>query len=142
MKMPVILTIYSQQCYEGQKPDTIELVTEGTLEELDNGAWRIAYAESELTGLQGVTTTFHLEKGRVTLNRTGALHSQMVFEENVCHESLYEMEFGALMIGICARKIRTELSAAGGYMDVTYTIQIEQNQAGTVVYHIDIKPAA
>lgn len=140
MTIPVILSISSQQRYEGQEPDRIDLVTEGTLEELDSGAWRISYAESELTGLQGVTTSFELEKDRITLRRTGALHSEMIFEENVCHESLYEMEFGALMIGICAKKIHTELSAAGGSMDVTYAIQVEQNQAGTVVYHIDVKP--
>ena len=70
MKQDVILTICGRQTYEGQEPDVIELTTDGTME-FHDGAWNISDEESELTGLQGVTTTFRVEPGRVTLNRTG-----------------------------------------------------------------------
>ena len=60
MKTPVILSIQGRQTYEGQEPELIELVTEGTLEYRD-GAWEIIYEESALTGLEGVTTTFRVE---------------------------------------------------------------------------------
>ena len=101
MKQDVILTICGRQTYEGQEPDVIELTTDGTME-FHDGGWNISYEESELTGLQGVTTTFRVEPGRVTLNRTGKLHSRMVFQEGTAHESLYQMEFGALLVTVCA----------------------------------------
>ena len=139
MKIPVLLTIRSEQCYEGQDPDHIELVTEGTLEELGENSWRISYEETALTGLQGVTTTFHMEPGKVVLRRDGGLRSEMIFQENVCNETLYQMEFGALMIGICAHRIRVELSCEGGSIEVFYGVRIEKNQAGTILYHIEVK---
>ena len=108
MKLPVMLSICGRQTYADQEPDTIELVTEGTMEFRDNG-WDICYEESELTGLKGVTTTFRVEPQKVTLTRTGKLHSQMVFQEGVPHDSLYQMEFGAFMITVCATRIFAQL---------------------------------
>ena len=40
MAKTVTLSIRGQQSYAGQDPDVIELVTEGTLEALDNG-WKL-----------------------------------------------------------------------------------------------------
>lgn len=135
----VMLTIRGEQRYEGQEPDVIELVTEGTLCPVAQG-WRVSYEESDLTGLQGAMTTFEVTPGCVTLVRTGAVRSQMVFVEGVPHESLYQIPEGALMVRVCARRIDTELSESGGYLDVTYAIHIEQVMAGSVRYHIDVKP--
>lgn len=141
MKVPVILTIKSEQRYEGQDPDSIELVTEGTMEAVGENRWCISYQESELTGLRGVTTTFHIEPGKIVLRREGELHSEMVFQENVCNDTLYQMEFGAMMMGICARRIRIQLTECGGEFEVLYSVHIEKNMAGTILYHIDVKPA-
>ena len=55
MKIPVVLSVCGRQSYDGQEPDVIELVTEGTME-LRSGGWDISYEETELTGLRGVTT--------------------------------------------------------------------------------------
>ena len=88
MKKEVLLTIRGQQSYAEQEPEMVELVTEGTLESVENG-WKLTYEESDLTGLKGVTTSFLLEPAKVTLSRKGPLSSQMVFQEGVLHESLY-----------------------------------------------------
>lgn len=139
MKRSVILNIRGTQRYEGQEQDTIELVTEGTMEKIDGG-WELSYEESDLTGLAGVTTVFRVEDGVITLRRSGRLSSQMVFREGVVHESLYQMEFGALLMTVCARRIAHELNDAGGYVDLTYSIQIEHSAAGVVEYHLDVRP--
>ena len=137
-KIPVMLAIQGKQFYDEQEPDVIELVTEGTME-LDKQVWEIAYEESDLTGLAGVTTVFRVGPRGVSLKRTGRLQSQMIFREGVRHESLYQMEFGALMIVVQAQKIRHSLSEQGGTVDLTYAIEIENSAAGTVEYHLDIK---
>lgn len=140
MKNKVMLSIRGLQNYAQQEPDTIELVTEGTLEYRDGG-WDICYEESELTGLTGVTTTFRVENDTVTLTRNGSLSSQMVFQEGVFHDSLYQTEFGfAMMITVCASKVKWQLAKEGGYIDLTYGIEIEQSTAGVIDYHLDIKP--
>lgn len=137
MKKTVMLSIEGRQSYMDQEPEVIELVTAGTLEQTPNG-WIISYEETDLTGMAGVTTTFLVEEGKLTLTRTGRLNSQMVFQEGVTHDSLYEMEFGALMLSVCARKIRVDLTLDGGVIDLIYGIEIEQTQAGTIEYHLQI----
>ena len=138
MKRAVVLSIRGRQSYADQEPEVIELVTEGTME-LRDGGWDITYEESELTGLEGVTTTFRVEPGKVTLTRTGRLHSQMVFQEGVAHESLYQMSFGALMITVKATFVFFDIVPDGGVIDLTYHIDIENTEAGVIDYHLDIR---
>ena len=138
MGKSVILSIRGRQADMDQEPEVIELVTEGELSYRDGG-WDLCYEESDLTGLAGVTTTFRIEPEKVTLTRTGKLNSQMVFCEGVRHESLYQMEFGALLITVCAKRILAQLDEDGGMIDLVYDIEIEQVAAGVVDYHLDIR---
>ena len=138
MKQNVMLSIRGKQTYMDQDPEIIDLVTEGTMEFRDNG-WDISYEESELTGLAGVTTTFRVEPGCVILERTGNLRSRMVFRKDVPHDSLYQMSFGTLMITVCAKYLFFDLVPDGGVIDLLYSIAIENNAAGTVDYHLDIR---
>lgn len=138
MKQNVMLSIRGRQSYQEQEPQDIELVTEGILS-FHDGGWDISYQESELTGLSGVTTTFRIEPGKITLTRNGKLHSQMVFQQGQRHESLYQTEFGALMISVCARQVLFDLTPDGGFIDLVYDIEIEQTTGGTIDYHLDIR---
>ena len=138
MKQEVVLCIRGRQSYDGQEPDVIELVTEGTMEFVDGG-WNISYEESELTGLVGVTTRFRVEPGKVTLSRTGKLRSQMVFQEGVRHESLYQLDFGALLMAVTAKQVFFDIVSDGGSIDLMYTIEIENSAAGVVDYHLNIR---
>ena len=138
MKRAVVLSIRGRQTYGKQEPEIIELITEGTME-FANGGWEISYEESDLTGLAGVTTTFRVEPGKVTLIRRGALNSRMVFQEGVSHDSLYEMEFGALMINVRATSVIYDIVPDGGMIDLVYQINIENTEAGEIDYHLDIR---
>ena len=138
MKKEVILSICGTQGYMGQEPEVLELVTEGYLELLEN-AFEISYRETELTGLEGVTTHFRLEPGVITLTRTGRLESQMIFREGISHDSLYQMEFGALMLTVCASRVAYTLDENGGTVDLTYNIEIEHDAGGVIEYHLDVK---
>ena len=138
MKQEVVLQIRGQQSYDGQEPDFIELVTEGTMEFRDGG-WDICYEESELTGLQGVTTVFRVEPKRVILTRSGRLNSQMIFELGVSHDSLYQMEFGALLMTVTATHVFYDIVPDGGAIDLSYNINIENTEAGVIDYHLDIR---
>lgn len=138
MKQDVVLNIRGRQRYDGQEPDVIELVTEGTME-LRDGGWDISYEETELTGMAGVTTTFRVEPGKVILRRTGKLRSEMVFQEGMRHESLYQLEFGALLMTVTAKQVFFDIVSDGGTIDLLYSIDIENCAAGLVDYHLDIR---
>ena len=138
MKQTVVLSIRGRQPYADQEPEVIELVTEGTMAFRDGG-WDITYEESELTGLAGVTTTFRVEPGKVILTRTGALNSQMIFQEGVAHDSLYQMAFGALMLTVKATFVYFDIVPDGGVIDLSYNIDIENTEAGVIDYHLDIR---
>ena len=139
MRKEVILSICGKQSYLGQDPEVIELVTTGWLQVLEDG-YEISYEETELTGLQGATTHFLLQPGVITLTRTGKLESQMIFREGVSHDSLYQMEFGALMLTVCASRVAYDLSENGGTVDLTYNIEIEHDAGGVIEYHLEINP--
>ena len=138
MKQPVILSLRSVQRYEDQEPEELELVTEGLMEFRDGG-WDISYVETELTGLEGVTTTFRVEKDQLALRRTGQLQSEMVFRLGCSHDSLYQMPFGALMMTVQTTALFYDIVPDGGSIDLCYQVSIENTQAGQIEYHMDIR---
>ena len=139
--IPVMLHIRGTQRYQDQDPDVIELTTEGTLEK-QKEVWEISYEESDLTGLAGVTTTFRVGPRGVILKRTGKIQNQMIFMEGRKHESLYRLDFGALMLTVKATKVESNVTETGGTVDIHYNIEIEDTNAGMVEYHIEVNPVS
>ena len=135
---PVILTIRGEQYFDGIDPDATELMTEGTLEMTEEGL-RFWYEESELTGLEGTTTTFELRGPRVTLTRAGKVNSQMVFEEGMQHSSMYETPFGELTVDIQTSSLKHNLSERGGIMEIRYSIAVEHTVTGRNCFKIRVK---
>ena len=138
-KLPVMLHIRGTQNYQDQEPEVIELTTEGTMEK-QKEVWEISYEESDLTGLAGVTTCFRVGPRGVVLRRTGNIENQMIFMEGRKHESLYRLDFGALMLTVMATKVESAITEQGGTVDIHYNIEIEDTNAGTVEYHIEVNP--
>ena len=138
-KLPVMLHIRGTQNYQDQDPEVIELTTEGTMEK-QKEVWEISYEESDLTGLAGVTTCFRVGPRGVVLRRTGNIENQMIFMEGRKHESLYRLDFGALMLTVMATKVESAITEQGGTVDIHYNIEIEDTNAGTVEYHIEVNP--
>ena len=139
MEQNVLIRVYSEQQYEDQEPDVSQLTTLGTMV-CSETEIRISYEETELTGLQGTTTTFLLQKDRITLKREGALRSEMVFAIDEEHRSLYDMGMGALLITVRTMALVQALGPQGGFADVAYDLIIEDTMAGCVRYHLDVQP--
>lgn len=140
MKQEVLITLRGTQQYEQDKPETVELMTRGVM--LDrSGKYSLSYVETELTGTPGVVTTFFIPNPqRVVLTREGPVKSRMVFVEGVKDESLYDMGFGSLLVGICARKIDVDLNENGGRLRIDYTVEIEQSVTSRNSYEILVTP--
>ena len=136
MKQEVLITLRGTQTIPGEKPETVELMTRGTMTGR-NGKFAISYVETELTGTAGVVSTFLiLNPHRVVLTRDGPIKSRMVFVEGVKDESIYDLGFGSLLLGVYTRKIEVDLSEAGGRLFIDYSVEIEQSQTSRNSYEI------
>ena len=138
MNENAIISIKSSQMADGEKPDTIELVTGGTLLKEEDG-YTIIYQESELTGLEGTTTKLRIQGPRVTLLREGNVNSQMIFEEGEKHLSMYETPYGALAVGIDTRRITSSIGESGGDLRIHYDIEIDNLLAGRTLFRLNVK---
>ena len=137
-KLPVMLFVRGEQYFDDADPDATELMTEGTME-LREDAIVLEYQETELTGMAGTTTTFEIKGARVTLQRSGSLNSQMVFEEGRQHSSLYETPFGALTVDIQTSRLRHNITERGGVMEIKYSIAVEHTVTGRNCFKIRVK---
>lgn len=137
-RLPVLLSIRGEQYFDGIDPDATELMTEGFMTLTEDGMV-LSYEESELTGMEGTTTTFEVKGSRVTLTRSGAVNSQMVFEEGRQHTSLYETPFGELSVDIQTSVLKHNLSERGGLMEIKYSIAVEHTVTGRNCFKIRVK---
>ena len=138
-KLPVLLSIRGEQYFDDIDPDATELMTEGTMVLTEDGMV-LSYEETELTGMEGTTTTFEVKGPRVTLTRSGKVNSQMVFEEGRQHTSLYETPFGELTVDIQTSTLKHNLTQRGGVMEIKYSIAVEHTVTGRNCFKIRVRP--
>lgn len=137
-KLPVLLSIRGEQYFDDIDPDATELVTEGTMTLTADGMV-LRYQETELTGMEGTTTTFEVKGPQVILTRSGAVNSQMIFEEGRRHTSLYETPYGELTVDIQTSSLRHTLSPRGGVMEIRYSIAVEHTVTGRNCFKIRVR---
>ena len=137
-KLPVLLSIRGEQYFDDIDPDATELMTEGTMVLTEDGMV-LSYEETELTGMEGTTTTFEVKGPQVILTRTGTVNSQMVFEEGRQHTSLYETPFGELTVDIQTSTLKHTLTQRGGVMEIKYSIAVEHTVTGRNCFKIRVR---
>ena len=139
MVQAALISITGTQQLEGEEPESIQLVTEGSYC-YEPGYIRFSYVETQMTGLEGVVTTFTIEDEKtVTLRRTGKVNSMMVFELGRIDDSLYEAGPGALMLRVQTRSLGVLMNEHGGIFDLSYSIEVEYATCGLNSYHIEIR---
>ncbi len=131
MKKDVWVAIRAkQQFYDCGDEDFIDLVTAATLYER-GGKYFIAYDESELTGMEGTRTTVKLDGKTVTLIRTGAFPSHMLFSESERYVGLYKGPAGMDMaVTTHTSHVRNDVGKNGGELAIDYTIEINNALMG------------
>lgn len=121
-------------------PDVIELVTTGRYFTKDNNKY-ISYAESEATGMSGVTTLKVEGSDTVTLIRNGAAKSRLIIskgQRQLCH---YGTEYGELMVGISGCHVNSKLNDAGGELSFDYTLDVNSSTVSRNEVFISVREA-
>ncbi|NTV88746.1 MAG: DUF1934 domain-containing protein [Clostridiales bacterium] len=140
MDKNVIISVKGTQMDMDNEANVMELVTEGTYSR-QNDAFFVTYKESEVTGMEGTTTTLKVEEGIVTLMRSGSVNSHFVFQQGHRHLSHYDTEFGAFTISVYADEVDVSMNDSGGEIRVGYQMEIDNNRTGMNDFHMFIREA-
>lgn len=124
MKKDVLISIRGVFSAPPEDNDVVEIFTTGTYYKKD-GAYYIAYDESEATGFEGSKTVLKVEKeSMVTLERSGSALAHLVVEQGVRHQCNYDIGYGDMMIGISGNFIKSTLGDNGGDLQFKYSLDI------------------
>ena len=133
-----MISIKGSPAYPYNEDDGYELMTDGVYLSKD-GFSVFSYMESELTGFNGLLTTFNVEPDRVVLKRGGDMISEMIFSEKQKHNFLYETPFGSIMMGIDTRSIQRNLRDDGGSLEIRYDIEVDNVAVSQNLFQINIR---
>lgn len=104
--------------------DNIEFYTEGKFYE-KGAAQYIAYKESEISGMEGTTSTIKIEPDSVTLTRIGTVSSKLVFRKAEATRTIYATQYGDFDMTIDTEEINVDRSALGEYrLYLKYSLSI------------------
>ncbi|HOM02232.1 MAG TPA: DUF1934 domain-containing protein [Acetivibrio sp.] len=138
MNKNVIISVKGVQTSENKDKNVLELVTEGKYYKKGN-AYYVTYKESEVTGMEGTTTTLKISDGVVTLMRFGTVNAQFIFEEGQKHVSYYDTQYGTFTMKVTARMVTINVDDSGGEVKVDYKLEIDDNKSGENDFHMFIR---
>ena len=119
-----------EQLPDEQDGETLEMITQG-LVRVRGGRVEIVYDEGELSGMEGSRTVISYAKGEpktVSMIRTGAVSTALVFERGVRHLCTYETPYMPFQIGVFALTVDNRLESEGMIV-LDYLIEIRGAQA-------------
>ena len=134
----VLITINSTQYLDGDDSAGPELITQGSYD-FTKDAIRFFYMESDLTGMTGTKTMFHIKPDEVILSRSGAVNAQMVFHTGEHSRFLYKTEFGALTVGLDTKNLESSLGEHGGDLLIEYVLNFEQAFISRNKFQINVR---
>lgn len=141
MKKDVLLSISSEQRFEGCPPEHVDLVTQARLYRR-GGKYFISYEESELTGLEGTRTMLKLDGKTVSMVRTGTYPSEMLFAEHQRHVGLYQTDFGSMTVSTHASRVDNAIGDDGGRLVIDYTVEVDNSLVGEHHFELRVDPTS
>ena len=134
----VVISIRSVHGYDQSDMETLDFSTDGVMRCDENGC-SLSYMESEVTGMPGTLTTFHVRPDGIIVDREGFITSRMQFKEGTKDSVMFATPYGTAKLGIDTRKIRNNLDACGGNLEIDYVVNMEHVVAMRNRFIIDVK---
>ncbi|AOY75175.1 DUF1934 domain-containing protein [Clostridium formicaceticum] len=126
MKETRMIRVMGIQKDKKGEENKIELVTEGTFYDKKESLY-IVYEESEISGMEGATTTLKIEgKNKVSMKRFGSSDLQLVFEKGKSFISQYNTQYGNFEMEIFTKKLDVDLqdNRRKGDIEIHYDLWI------------------
>lgn len=140
MKKDVIISLKGTQINNSENASVMELVTLGKYYRKGN-TYYVTYKESEVTGMDGTTTTLEISGEMITLMRSGTTNSQFIFERGIRHFSHYDTIFGSFTVGVFANDVSVNINEKGGEIVVGYQIDMGSDSYGYNDFRMMIREA-
>ncbi len=139
MERKVLINLRSINTVNGESSET-ELLTDGVLRILDNGAVEISYEESEVTGFEGSTTFLTVTSDRlVNLKRVGTAPSNLTIEVDKKHHCHYGTPYGDFMMGVYTHAVKSTLTFDGGDLYLKYAIDVNSSHVSDNEIFLNVK---
>lgn len=119
----IIVTIKTSQIDTKGETEDMELVTEGKYYK-KNDAIYIVYEESEISGMEGTTTTLKILKDCVIMKRFGKTNSELIFEKGKRFKTKYKTSFGDLSMETLTKSVEIKCSDDSKAMDININYDI------------------
>ncbi|MBE3578695.1 MAG: DUF1934 domain-containing protein [Caldanaerobacter subterraneus] len=133
-----IISVKGMQKNDIDEVDTIELITEGSFY-IKGNTFYVVYEESELSGMDGTTTTLKITRDKVTLLRFGTNKSKMIFEKNRRHETDYNTPYGKILLGIMSTDLAVDMGESGGEVRIKYVLDINNQKVSNNELHLKVR---
>ena len=120
----VMIRVTSLQRNDSGQDEKISLETPGKFG-IQKGFSYITYQETELTGMEGTTTSLRFYPDSVNLVRVGKILQQQEYKPGAVTYSQYETPFGTLQMGVHTRGLENTISGGSGHMRIAYDIDLD-----------------
>lgn len=136
----VMITLNTKQS-DGVNSEQTEIITKGKYNKFDDG-YIISYEDSEATGFEGSSTVLTAtQSNKIEIERTGTAQAQLIVEKAKKHHCHYGTPYGAVMIGITAKEIKSHLDDDGGDLFFKYVIDVNSSFMSDYEVNICVKPS-
>ena len=124
---------------EDPEPQNIEINTVGT-KKIEDGRFEIYYDESEVTGMEGASTSISFDladKGIVTMLREGSVSTALVFEAGRRHHCLYKTPYTPFEVCVNTLSVENKLEK-DGTLFLDYLVEIRGAKAERTKFEMKI----
>ena len=127
--------------HEADRDETVEFITEGRFMKKGNAMYLI-YDESELSGMEGCTTSLKITDGKVNMRRYGAdagFETAIEFEEGKRWGGYYDTPYGPVKMEVLTNEIKNKLDGEGsGSLWIDCSISLRGMKDGRSRLHFEI----
>ena len=120
------------------KDEVIEVVTPGKFH-LGESEFKAVYEESEISGMDGTTTTLVIKDDVLVLEREGATSTRMEFKKGEDVISLYNTPYGMMNINISTKELDIDMDEDGGVIYTKYVLGLEGQPGITTELKVKIR---
>lgn len=120
------------------KDEVIEVVTPGKFH-LGESEFKAVYEESEISGMDGTTTTLVIKDDALILEREGSTTTRMEFKKGEEVVSLYNTPYGMMNINISTKELDIDMDDDGGVVYTKYILGLEGQPGITTELKVKIR---
>ena len=120
------------------KDEVIEVVTPGKFH-LGESEFKAVYEESEISGMDGTTTTLVIKDDVLVLEREGSTSTRMEFKKGEDVISLYNTPSGMMNINISTKELDIDMDEDGGVIYTKYVLGLEGQPGITTELKVKIR---